>query len=95
MLGSLLISSNFPKTVLILTDWSCSSSFKSSLDSLSLIKPFKFELKEFIQEEFKNINEIISMPLSISFATGVKIRKGYNGSYSDEDGKITVAPITA
>lgn len=40
------------------------------------------------------INEIISMPLSISFATCVKLRKGYNGTYDDATGKITVATRT-
>jgi hypothetical protein len=41
------------------------------------------------------INEIISMPINITFATSVRLRKGYNGTYSDEDGKITIKPITA
>lgn len=41
------------------------------------------------------INEIVSMPINITFATPVRLRKGYDGTYSDTDGKITVEPITA
>ena len=41
------------------------------------------------------INEIVSMPINITFATPVRLRKGYDGTYSDADGKITVATRTA
>lgn len=42
-----------------------------------------------------SINEIVSMPIQSTFATGVKLRKGYNGTYSDETTKIEITPATA
>ncbi len=41
------------------------------------------------------INSILSMPIQVTFATGVKLRKGYNGSYDDASSKITVSLKTA
>ena len=34
---------------------------KAALQSLAFVKPFKFDIKDFMQEEFYNINNIISM----------------------------------
>ena len=41
------------------------------------------------------VNSIISMPIQVTFATGVKLRKGYNGEYDDASSKITVSLKTA
>ena len=42
-----------------------------------------------------SINEIITMPIPISFATHVKLRKGYDGVYTDTNGKITISAKAA
>lgn len=38
-----------------------------------------------------SINEIITMPLPISFASAVRLRKGYNGEYRESIDKIIVS----
>jgi hypothetical protein len=41
-----------------------------------------------------SINEIITMPLPISFASAVKLRKGYDGEYKADEDKIIVSQRT-
>ena len=44
---------------------------KASLQSLAFVSPFKFKLQEFMQEEFFNINNIISMLSKGIFSTSL------------------------
>ena len=44
---------------------------KSNLQAVAFVQPFKFEIKEFIEEEFKVINNVINQLSKSSFSTAL------------------------